>query len=46
MPQIQGIKGKVVFVYFELLITKKMGYHRLSRRVNKMGIEIHYYNSL
>jgi hypothetical protein len=45
MPQIQGIKGKVVFVYFEPLITQKMGYHRLSRRVNKMGLKMNHYNS-
>ena len=36
MPQIRGIKGKAVVVYCEPLITKEMGYHRLSRRVNKM----------
>ncbi len=46
MPQIQGIKGKVVLVYFEPLITQKMGYHRLSRRVNKMGLKMDIYNSL
>jgi hypothetical protein len=45
MPQIQDIKGKIVFVYFEPLITQKMGYHRLSRRVNKMGLKIDIYNS-
>jgi len=39
MPQIQGIKGKVAFIYFEPLITQKMGYHRLSRRVNKTGLK-------
>ena len=30
MPQIRGIKGEVVVIYFESLITKKMGYPRLS----------------
>jgi hypothetical protein len=30
MPQIQGIKGDAVVIYCEPLITKKMGYHRLS----------------
>ena len=30
MPQIQGIKGEAVVVYCESLITKEMGYHRLS----------------
>jgi hypothetical protein len=38
MPQIRGIKGKAVVVYCELLITKEMGYYKLSRRVNKMGL--------
>ena len=37
MPQIRGIKGEVVVVYCEPLITKEMGYYRLSRRGNKMG---------
>jgi len=37
MPQIQGIKGEAVVNYCEPLITKKVGYHRLSRRANKMG---------
>ena len=36
MLQIQGVKGEAVVVYCEPLITKEMGYHRLSRRVNKM----------
>ena len=36
MPQIQGVKGEAVVIYCEPLATKKMGYHRLSRRVNKM----------
>ena len=35
--QIQGIKSESVVIYCEPLITKKMGYHRLSQRVNKMG---------
>jgi len=37
VPQIWGIKGEAVVVYCEPLITKKMGCHRLSHRVNKMG---------
>jgi hypothetical protein len=37
MPQIQGSKGEAVVVYRESLLTKEMGYHGLSRRVNKMG---------
>ena len=36
MPHILGIKGEAVVVYGEPLITKEMGCHRLSRRVNKM----------
>jgi len=39
MPQIQGIKGKAVVNYCEPLTTPKMGYHRLSRRVNKIEIK-------
>ena len=42
MPQIQGIKDDAVVVYCEPLITKKIGYHRLSQRVNKMGFCIKY----
>jgi hypothetical protein len=30
MPQIQGIRGDAEVVYCEPLITKEMGYHRLS----------------
>jgi hypothetical protein len=37
MPRIQGIKGDAVVIYCEPLITKKMGYDRLSQRVDKMG---------
>jgi hypothetical protein len=40
MPQIQGRKGEAVVVYCEPLITKEVGYHGLSRRVNKMKIFI------
>jgi hypothetical protein len=36
MPHIRGIKGEAVDVYCKPLITKEMGYHRLSHRVNKM----------
>ena len=35
MPQIRGVKGEAVAIYCEPLTTKEMGYHRLSRRVNK-----------
>jgi hypothetical protein len=30
MPQVRGIKGEAFAVYYEPLITKKMGYPRLS----------------
>lgn len=43
MLQIQGVKGEAVVIYCEPLTTLKMGYHRHSRRVNK--IEINYQNS-
>jgi hypothetical protein len=36
MPQIQGVEGEAVVNYCEPLTTQEMGYHRLSRRVNKM----------
>jgi hypothetical protein len=36
IPHICGIKGEAVVLYCEPLITKEMGYHRLSRRVNKI----------
>jgi len=39
MPQLRGIEGEAVVVYCEPLITKEMGYHRLSRRVNKIEIK-------
>jgi len=39
MPHIRGIKGEAVIAYCESLITKEMGYHRLSRRVNKNEIK-------
>jgi len=38
MPHIRGIKGEAVVVYRESLITKEIGYHLLSRRVNKNEI--------
>ncbi len=46
MPQIQGIKGEAVVAYRNPLITQEMGYHRLSRRVNKMKIKIDFCSSL
>jgi hypothetical protein len=39
MPQIQGLKGDAVASYCEPLTTLEMGYHRLSRRVNKMKVQ-------
>ena len=38
IPQIRGRKGEAVVGYREPLITKEMGYHERSRRVNKMKI--------
>jgi len=42
MPYIRDIKGEAVGVYCEPLITKEIGYYRLSRRANKN--EINYQN--
>ena len=41
----QSIKGEAVIIYRESLITQKMGYHRFSRRVNKMKIKNDIYTS-
>jgi hypothetical protein len=38
-PQIQVVKGEAVVRYCEPLITMKIGYHRFSRRVNKIEIK-------
>jgi len=38
MRQIRGVEGEAVVSYCKLLTTKKMAYHRLSRRANKMKI--------
>ena len=46
MPQIQGVKGEAVVSYCEPLTTKEMGYHRLSRRVNKMEFYEHFISHL
>ena len=45
MPQIQGVKGEAVGTYCEPLITQEIGYHRLSRRVNKMEKKQRLYNT-
>jgi len=45
MLQLQGIKGEAVIIYCEPLITQKMEYYRLSRRVNKMKIKNDIYIS-
>ena len=37
-------KGEAVVAYSKPLATQKMGCHRLSRRVNKMGFKIDIYN--
>ncbi len=39
MPQIQGVGGEAAVSYCEPSTTPKMGYHRLSRRVNKIEIK-------
>ena len=46
VPQVRGIKGDAVVVYCEPLITKKMGCHRLSQRVNKMGFSLKFTSHL
>jgi hypothetical protein len=51
IPQIRGIKGKAVVVYCEVvycepLITKKVGYYRLSQGVNKMGLFLNFVSHL
>jgi hypothetical protein len=40
MPQIQGVTGEAVVNYCKPVTTPKMGYHRLSRRVNKTDIKL------
>jgi len=44
MPQIRGIKGEAVVNYCPASagITKKLGYYRLSLRVNKIKIKIEF----
>ena len=39
MPQIQGVTGEAVVNYCKPLTTPKMGYYRLSQRVNKPDIK-------
>jgi hypothetical protein len=39
MPHIQGVTGEAVVNYCEPVTTPKMGYHRLSQRVNKTDIK-------
>jgi hypothetical protein len=39
-PRSKTTEGEAVFVYREPLATKEMGYHRLSRRVNKIDIKL------
>jgi hypothetical protein len=38
MLQIQGRKGEAVVVYCEPLITREMGYHRLSSEGKQSGV--------
>jgi hypothetical protein len=37
-------KGEAVVGYRNPLVTQKMGWHRLSGRVNKMGFNMNIYN--
>jgi len=37
MSQIQGVENEAVVLYRESLTTQEMGYHQLSRRVNRMA---------
>jgi hypothetical protein len=46
MPQVQGVEGEAVVSYCEPLTTLEMGYHRVSRRVNKKKIQKKYHNPL
>ena len=39
-PSFEASKGEAVVGYREHLATKKMGRHRLSRRVNKIKLKI------
>jgi hypothetical protein len=44
-PSFKASKGEAVVAYRDPLATQKMGWHRLSRRVNKMGLKMDIYNS-
>ena len=44
-PSFKASNVEGVVAYPEPLATQKMGCHRLSRRVNKMGFKIDFYNS-
>jgi hypothetical protein len=44
-PSFKASKGEAVVAYRNPLATQKMGWHRLSRRVNKMGFKMDIYNS-
>jgi hypothetical protein len=39
-PRSKASEGEAVVVYREPSATKEMGYHRLSRRVNKIDIKL------
>ncbi len=45
-PSFKASDVEGVVAYPEPLATQKMGCHRLSRRVNKMGFKIDFYKSL
>ncbi|MGD8260772.1 MAG: hypothetical protein PVG08_03690 [Desulfobacterales bacterium] len=44
-PSFKASKGEAVVAYRNPLATQKMGWHRLSCRVNKMGFKMDIYNS-
>ena len=44
-PSFKASKGEGVVAYPDPLATQKMGRHRLSRRVNKMGFKMDIYIS-
>jgi hypothetical protein len=41
----KACKGEAVVIYCEALATEEMGYHRLSRAVNKEGVKSRSYNT-
>ncbi len=46
MSHVRGIKGEAVVIYCDPLITKDMGYNRLSQRINNIEIKYKVHISL